>query len=102
MTSKQIEQQNVRTLVNLCARYFELIRLQVIDIVPKAIVMMLVEGSTTKLQPLLVQKICGSGIAEDIMREDPKISSARKKCLETLDALRQARSLLNEVRSFSL
>jgi dynamin 1-like protein len=102
LTSKQIEQQNVKTLVNLCARYFELVRLQVVDIIPKAIVMMLVEGSTTKLQNVLVQKICGSGIAEDIMKEDPRITQLRRKCMELLGALRQARTLLNEVRSFSL
>jgi dynamin 1-like protein len=102
LTSKQIDQQNVKTLINLYARYFELVRLQVVDIVPKAIVMMLVERSTTKLQNVLVQKICGSGIAEDIMKEDPRISQLRKKCQELLGALRQARSLLNDVRSFSL
>jgi replication fork clamp-binding protein CrfC len=102
LTSKQIEQQNVKTLINLCARYFELVRLQVVDIVPKAIVMMLVEGSTTKLQNVLVQKICGSGIAADIMKEDPRITQLRRKCQELLGTLRQARSLLNDVRSFSL
>jgi hypothetical protein len=40
--------------------------------------MMLVEGSTAKLQNILVQKICGSGIAEDIMKKDPRIIQLRK------------------------
>jgi dynamin 1-like protein len=102
LTSKQIEQQNVRTLINLCARYFEIVRLQVVDIVPKAIVMMLVEGSTSKLQNVLVQKICGSRLAEDIMKEDPRITQLRRKCTELLNALRHAKGLLNDVRSFSL
>jgi dynamin 1-like protein len=102
LTSKPTEQQNVKTFVNPCARYFELVRFQVVDIIPKAIVMMLVEGSTTKLHNVLVQKICGSGIAEDIMKEDPRITQLRKRCIELLGALKQTRGLLNHVRSFGL
>jgi hypothetical protein len=64
--------------------------------------MMLVEGPTAKLQDVLVQKICGSGIAEDIMKEDPRITQLREKCTELLGALRQAIDLLNDVRSLSL
>jgi hypothetical protein len=63
---------------------------------------MLVEGSTAKLPNILVQKICGSGIAEDIIKEDPRIIQLRKKCTELLGALRQAIGLLNDVRSFNL
>jgi dynamin 1-like protein len=100
--SKQIEQQNFKTLVNFCARYFELVGLQVVDIILQAIVMILVEGSTAKLQNVLVQKNCGSGIAEDIMKEDLRITQLRKKCTELLCALRQAICLLNDVQSFSL
>jgi hypothetical protein len=46
--------------------------------------------------------IWGSGIAEDIIKEDPGITQLRKKCTELLCALRQAIGLLNDVRSFSL
>jgi dynamin 1-like protein len=102
LSAKQVDQQNTTTLIALCARYFELVRLQIVDLVPKAIVMMLVETSTKELQNMLVQKICGSGLAEEIMKEDPRITSLRKQCLDLLGALRKAQAILNEVRAFSL
>jgi dynamin 1-like protein len=102
LSTKEVDRLNTTTLKNLCARYFELVRLQIADLVPKAIVSLLVEKSTEKLQPVLLQKISGSRLAEEIMREDPRITSLRKQCLDLLGALRKAQSILNDVRSFSL
>jgi hypothetical protein len=64
--------------------------------------MMFVEGSTAKLQNVLVQKICGSWVVEDIIKKDPRMTQLKKKCTELLCALRQAIGLFNDVRSFSL
>jgi replication fork clamp-binding protein CrfC len=102
LTPKQVDRQNVLTLIEYASRYFELIRVQVADLVPKAVVMMLLETSTTKLQNVLVHKICGSELAAQIMSEDPRITTLRKKCLDLLAALRNAQTLLNEVRSYNI
>lgn len=97
-TREQKDKEEAQTLVALCARYFELIRVQVVDLIPKAIVMMLVEGSSSSLQKVLVTKVFASGMLNDLMKEDPRITGARKKCQEILNALHQAQSILNEIR----
>jgi len=97
-TRQQIQQEEAQTLVALCGRYFELIRVQIVDLVPKAIVMMLVEGSSATLQKVLVTKVFASGMLNEMMKEDPRIANARKKCQEILNALRQAQYILNELR----
>jgi hypothetical protein len=69
---------NTKTLIFLCARCFKLVRLQIADLVLKAVVSLLVEKSTEKLQSILLQKISGSRLAEEIMKEVPRITSLRK------------------------
>ncbi|OHT15091.1 Dynamin central region family protein [Tritrichomonas foetus] len=101
-TRKQEDQENTKTLVNLCARYFELVRLQIVDLIPKAVVMMLVEGSTKQLRDILLKKVYGSNIADEMMKEDPRITTNRNKCNKVLTALRKAQSILNEVRQISI
>ncbi|KAK8860414.1 Dynamin- GTPase protein [Tritrichomonas musculus] len=99
---KDQEKDNTKMLVNLCARYFELVRLQVVDLIPKAVIMMLVEGSTKQLRDILLKKVYGSKIADEMTKEDPRIAKNREKCNKVLEALRKAQSILNEVRQFSI
>lgn len=93
----QIERENTKTLVNLGARYFELVRLQIVDLIPKAVVMMLVEGSSKQLHDLLLNKVYGSEIVDEMLKEDPKITTKRKKCQEILVALKEAQDILRRV-----
>ena len=97
-TKQEIQREEAQTLVALCGRYFELIRAQIVDLVPKAIVMMLVEGSSATLQKVLVTRVFASGMLEEMMKEDPRIANSRKKCQEMLKALRQAQLILNDLR----
>ncbi|KAH0791987.1 Dynamin central region family protein [Histomonas meleagridis] len=101
-TQNQIEVENTKILMSRCARYFELIRIQIADLVPKAIVLMLVEGSSKKLHDILLNKIYSSGLADDIMKEDPRITANRNKCLAVLDKLKQAQTILNKVRQVNI
>ena len=101
-TRKQEDQENTKTLVSLCARYFELVRLQIVDLVPKAVILMLVDGCNKQLRDVLLSKIYGSNIADDMMKEDPKITANRSKCQKILNALLQAQDILNDVRKFSI
>ena len=101
-TKAQVDQDSTRTLVSLCARYFELVRTQIVDLIPKAVVMMLVEGSSKQLRDVLLKKVVGSELADDMMREDPRISQQRTKCKEILAALKKAQQILQEVRQVSI
>ena len=101
-TKAQVDQDSTRTLVSLCARYFELVRTQIVDLIPKAIIMMLVEGSSKQLRDVLLKKVVGSELADDMMREDPRISQQRTKCREILAALKKAQQILQEVRQMNI
>ena len=101
-TKAQVDQDSTRTLVSLCARYFELVRTQIVDLIPKAVVMMLVEGSSKQLRDVLLKKVVGSDVADDMMKEDPRISKQRTKCKEILVALKKAQQILQEVRQMNI
>ena len=101
-TKEQLQKEQAQQLINLCSRYFELIRTQITDIVPKAVVMMLVEGSSNQIKDHLLRKILSSGVANDMMKEDPRISANRKKCKELLIALNQANEILNQATKFRI
>jgi len=98
----QVDQDSTKTLVSLCARYFELVRTQIVDLIPKAVVMMLVEGSSKQLHDMLLKKVYGSGLADEMMKEDPRISQRRTKCREILVALKKAQQILQEVRQMNI
>jgi len=99
-SKEQLQNEQAQQMVSLCSRYFELVRTQIVDVVPKAVVMMLVEGSSKQLNDSLIRKILTSGIANEMMKEDPRITANRKKCKELLEALRKASDILNQVRQF--
>jgi hypothetical protein len=48
-----------------------------------------------------VKKIAGSSLAQEITKEDPRITKLRTKCSEQLVALRKAAQILGGVRDFS-
>jgi dynamin 1-like protein len=98
-SKQQLEQDNTKTLLALCARYFELVKQQIVDLVPKAIVLLLVEQSSSSLITELMRKV---KLADDLTKEDPRISQLRKKCQETLVALRKADVILGTVTGFSV
>lgn len=101
-TKVQVDRESTGTLVKLCGRYFELVKTQVVDLVPKAVVMMLVEGSSKQLHDTLLKKVYGDAISGDMMKEDPRISQRRTKCREVLAALKRAQQVLQEVRQFNV
>lgn len=97
----QLEGEYAKQLVDFSSRYFELVRTQIVDIIPKAIIMMLVDASTKNLMDTLNRKIFANHQLTEMMKEDPRITSNRHKCQEVLNALYDARNILSQVRAFS-
>lgn len=99
---KQEAEEIARTLVTLASRYYELVKTQIVDVIPKAVIMMLVDGSSETLNETLLKKILASGMANEIMREDPNITKNRKKCQDALTALRKANDILQNASRFRI
>jgi len=99
---QQLQKEQAQQLISLASRYFELCRTQIVDVIPKAVIMMLVEGSSKSLNDTLFRKIYASGLAKDLMKEDPNITKKRKKCNDQLNALRKAADILSKVSKFRI
>jgi len=98
---EEINEQALR-LRSLADRYYELCCTQIVDVIPKAIIMMLVEGSSKNLNEKLIESIFVSGLARDILKEDPQITKARERCEKSLEALNTASHILADVSKFHI
>jgi dynamin 1-like protein len=85
-------------LMLLGDQYFDLIKEKIKDLVPKAVVSFLVEHSTDLLRPKLTEELLENQNLTEIFAEDPTVAWKRAACQQTIEALRQAREILSEVR----
>ena len=85
---------------NLIQSYFDIVKKNIADIVPKTIMAFLVNESKSIAQRELVSEIYKQGNLEELMIEDPIVTQTRDQRKKETKALRQAQSLLNEVTQY--
>jgi dynamin 1-like protein len=98
MTNHQSSE--MKDLVQIGTKYFDLIRDQIKDLVPKAVVRFLVDESTRLLRPKMIEAIFNTSDVGDLLQEDQTITRKRVACIAIVDALKKAQRILNEVRIF--
>lgn len=79
--------------------YFNIIREQIKQIVPKVVVHLLIAKSTEMLRPTMIKDVFNSACLTDLAQEDPSITKKRIGCKAIVMALRRAQEILLEVRS---
>ena len=89
----------LKDLIQIGGRYFDIIRAQVKDLVPKAVVKFLVEGSTQALRPRMIDEVFNSVDLSSLLQEEPSITRKRIACRQIVEALRRAQAILLEVRT---
>jgi dynamin 1-like protein len=89
-----------RMVMNLIESYFEVVKINVQDMVPKAIMAFLVNESRKRAQSELVDLIYKEGNFDELIVEDPMIVASRQNCREIIEALKKSQSLLAEVAHF--
>eukprot|EP01117_Protostelium_nocturnum_P014930 TRINITY_DN5737_c0_g2_i1.p1 TRINITY_DN5737_c0_g2~~TRINITY_DN5737_c0_g2_i1.p1 ORF type:complete len:714 (-),score=237.94 TRINITY_DN5737_c0_g2_i1:584-2725(-) len=92
----------IELLESLLTSYFDIVRKNIQDGVPKATMYLMVNRSKTEMQNELVQKLYRESDFERLLAESNDLVARRKECKETLDLLRKAQTILNEIRDFSL
>ena len=92
----------INDLKQIGTKYFDLIILQIIDLVPKAVVKFLIEKSTQLLRPAMIETIFNSSELISLLQEDPAITKKRIACQQMVDALKKAQNILNEVRTLKI
>ena len=85
---------------NLITSYFNVVRKNISDIIPKTIMNFLINESRRIAQSELVNAIYQDNKKEELLVEDPIVVQNRINCQKVIDALRQAQALLNEARQF--
>jgi len=87
---------------SLMESYFNIVRKNTQDTIPKSIMHFLVASSKDKIHNRLVQKLYREDLFEELLGESPEIAARRKNTRETVQVLKRAHEILNEVRDFTI
>lgn len=96
---EQIETQIIKTLIS---SYFSIVRKNVLDSIPKAIMHFLVNQTKTDLQSELVKSLYKDELFDALLQENTDIAQKRTQCTELLDVLNRALVIVNSVRDLKL
>lgn len=100
MTDK--EKFEVELIQNLIGSYFDIVRKNVGDSVPKTIMHFLVNGSKTMIQNELVKELYREDQFSELLSESPMVAERRRNCKELLGALKKANDVLTDVRDYNV
>eukprot|EP00743_Colponemidia_sp_Colp-15_P002183 GILK01002369.1.p1 GENE.GILK01002369.1~~GILK01002369.1.p1 ORF type:complete len:787 (-),score=132.68 GILK01002369.1:482-2842(-) len=93
------ERERVETQIikSLLSSYFNIVRKNVSDCVPKSIMYFLVNTAKDVLQRELVSQLYREELFDDLLRETDDIAGRRKSCIDLIDTLRKALDIVNQV-----
>lgn len=92
------EQRDCQIIERLIRCYFMIVRKNVQDAVPKAIMHFLVNYVRDNLQSELVRQLYKHEIIEELLSESPVMAQRRKETAEMLEALNKASQIIAEIR----
>ncbi len=95
---ERVETEIIKTLLS---SYFDIVKKNFLDLVPKTIMHFLVNAFKESLQNELVKELYKEEMMLDLMRETPDVASRRKACREMKELLRRGLEIVNEVRDFT-
>lgn len=86
---------NPTLIGTLITSYFNIVRKNIQDLVPKAIMHLLVNHSRESVQNRLVASLYKEDIFNDMLQEDENVAAEREKCKTMLDVYKQAFEIVN-------
>ncbi len=95
---ERVETEIIKSLIQ---SYFDIVKKNFTDMVPKTIMHFLVNSFKENLQNELVKELYREDIMVDLMRETDDVATRRKACKEMKDLLRRGLEIVNEVRDFN-
>lgn len=94
---EKIETEVIKSFI---VSYFDIVKKNYVDMVPKTIMRFLVLAFKESLQNELVSNLYNEQVMSELMRENDDIATKRKACKEMHDLLLSALEIVNEVRDF--
>ncbi|KAI7862732.1 Dynamin central region-domain-containing protein [Spinellus fusiger] len=91
--SEDLEIELIRRLVT---SYFNIVRKSIQDLVPKAIMHLLVNFTRETVQNRLVSHLYSESLFATLLREDPAIEAERVRCKAMLDVYKKAFTIVND------
>ena len=92
------EERDCKVIEKLIKSYFLIVRKNIQDSVPKAIMHFLVNYVKDHLQSELVTHLYGNGDFNELLAESEHIAVRRREAAEMLSALQKANSIISEIR----
>ena len=96
------ERRDVEIIQRLIRNYFLIVRKNIQDSVPKAVMHFLVNHVRDHIQSELVSKLYKSDGASSLLNESKEMSQRRQEAQEMLSALQKASQIISEVRETQL
>ncbi|KAK8951940.1 Dynamin-related protein 3A [Platanthera zijinensis] len=95
----QSEQEALEIAITklLLKSYYDIVRKNIEDIVPKAIMHFLVNHTKRELHNVFIRKLYRDNLFDDMLREPDDVAAKRKRIRETLRVLQQAYKTLDEL-----
>ncbi|KAJ8654002.1 hypothetical protein O0I10_010338 [Lichtheimia ornata] len=90
---EDMEVELIRTLI---ISYFNIVRKSIQDLVPKAIMHLLVNFTRESVQNRLVSELYREDLFTDLLQEDSGVTAERARCKAMLDMYRKAFSIISE------
>jgi len=96
------EQGEVNIIKSLLKSYFSIVKKQIADQVPKAVMHFLVNQSKDRIQSELVSALYKEGEFEALLSESPEVAEKRRQCRDLLKVMKKAVEIVNEVRDIKI
>lgn len=81
----------------LIMSYFAVVKREMIDMVPKAITLTLVNFAKENLQKELLENLYKPDVLEELLKESPDIVARRRECVKMVGALNSAEAIVAAV-----
>jgi len=96
------EKFETELILSLLVSYYNIVRKNIQDTVPKSIMHFLVNQSKDLMQNELVAQLYKEEYFDELLEESPQIAERRRLCKQMLETLNRAQQVLAEVRDSSL
>ncbi|USW51069.1 Putative dynamin stalk domain, dynamin, GTPase region, GTPase effector domain-containing protein [Septoria linicola] len=97
-TLSEKETQEVEVIKLLISSYFNIVRRTMIDMVPKAIMLNLVEHTKEEMQRELLEQMYRTQELDDLLKESDYTTKRRKECQQMVESLSRASEIVSQVQ----
>ncbi|KAF4556547.1 Dynamin central region-containing protein 5 [Elsinoe fawcettii] len=97
-TLSEKETQEVEVIKLLITSYFNIVRRTMIDMVPKAIMLTLVQFSKDEMQRELLEQMYRTQELDDLLKESDYTIRRRKECQQMVESLGRANEIVSQVQ----